>query len=404
MRVLYFASMLPTTFEKLSAPWNIGRMASIQMWENAEVKAVCPVRLTPPEAMVFRFPPDFKAVKQWHDTRKNSPDHMQYGDFDITYLKWYGPPKRFFWGVEGRIMYRQLRKSLTEIVKEFKPDVIHVPWLNPEGVAGCLLGHEFNIPCVVQSIGADINYYLRRSPGRSIVIKDLQKAAALIYVCDALRQNAIRYGLTHKNQQVVYDGVDIEFFKPAPELRSKDKKTIVTVADMIPRKNLGLLLNAFARVVADFPTPLELVLVGDGPCKPELEQQARDLNINSKVFFTGHVPHASIAVHFQKADLFCLTSLSEGLPVVAIEAMACGLPVVATNVDGVPEAVVEGVTGSLVESENLDAFTDALRAALSRNWDYNVIREVVLSRFTWKCYAESIMALYRDVCDGNSLP
>jgi glycosyltransferase involved in cell wall biosynthesis len=78
-----------------------------------------------------------------------------------------------------------------------------------------------------------------------------------------------------------------------------------------------------------------------------------------------------------------------------LEAMACGLPVLATRVGGVSEAVVEGITGLLVESDNLDAYTNALQCALSQFWNPVPIREVVLSKFSWQRYAEDMMTLYR---------
>jgi teichuronic acid biosynthesis glycosyltransferase TuaC len=138
-------------------------------------------------------------------------------------------------------------------------------------------------------------------------------------------------------------------------------------------------------------------LVGEGPNRPDLEKQARELNIQTKVHFEGYIPHSKVASYLQKADLFCLSSFSEGLPGVILEAMACGLPVVATNVGGVSEAVVNGVTGILVESGNLDAFVNAMQIALSSNWDPESIRKVVLSKFTWQRNAELMKKLYESV-------
>jgi teichuronic acid biosynthesis glycosyltransferase TuaC len=397
IRVLFLASMLPNSFEKLSAPWNIRAITALQYWEKATVKAICPIRLTPPETLVFRFPPDFDEIKQWHNIRYSAPEHLQYENIDITYLKWYGLPSRYFWSIDGHNMYLQLRKSLANIVKEFRPDVIHVPWLNPEGVAGCLLGQEFNIPCVVHSIGADINFYLRHSIGRDLVIKDLQKAAALLTNCQELKNTAIRLGLTHRNQRVVYFGVDVDVFKPTLKLRSRTIKTIVSVANLIPRKNIGLLLNAYKQLPLEIQNDTRLVLVGDGPCRQNLEEQARNLEILSKVNFTGHVSYADLVPYYQESALFCLPSLSEGLPCVALEAMACGLPVVATKVDGVPEAVIEGATGFTVEPGNVTAFASAMQIALSRQWDPVSIRGFVLSKFTWEKYANNMLNIYQQI-------
>ena len=160
---------------------------------------------------------------------------------------------------------------------------------------------------------------------------------------------------------MIYNGVDIDIFKPSAKVRSNKSKTIVTITKMNPVKNLGLLLNAFSRLSSDHQNTTELIVVGDGPSHQDLKKLARDLKIESKVHFAGHASHIEVVAYLQKADIFCLTSLSEGLPVAVLEAMACGLPIVATKVGGVPEAVVEEITGMLVESDNLDAYTNALQ-------------------------------------------
>lgn len=167
---------------------------------------------------------------------------------------------------------------------------------------------------------------------------------------------------------------------------------------MNPVKNLGLLLNAFSRLPLDYQNNAELILVGEGPDRQDLEKLTRDLNIESKVHFAGHASHTNVVTYLQKADIFCLSSLSEGLPVAVLEAMSCGLPVVATNVGGLSEAVIEGNTGLLVESCNLKAYTDALQRALSQRWEPEPIREVVLSKFSWQRYVENTMTLYRSIC------
>jgi glycosyltransferase involved in cell wall biosynthesis len=248
MNLLFIASELPSIFSENLSPFNIERIAALQHWEKIHIKVVCPIRLTPPEDLVFHFPPRFSSIRQWYLARKCSPSKMQYGSIEITYLKWHGLPKRYFWSFEGRIMFYQLNKSLVKIVKEFCPDIIQVSWLNPEGAAGCLLSHELHIPCVVQSIGSDVNHYLRLSPGRRFLIKDLEKASVLLFVSQELKSIANGFGLSHINQQVIYDGVDIEVFKPVFKLQSDTTKIIVTVANLLPVKNLSLLLKAFAKL------------------------------------------------------------------------------------------------------------------------------------------------------------
>jgi glycosyltransferase involved in cell wall biosynthesis len=125
------------------------------------------------------------------------------------------------------------------------------------------------------------------------------------------------------------------------------------------RKAVAVLLEAFARMRRAHPGAA-LVLAGDGEQRPALEAQACRLGIDRAVRFAGARPRDAMAAEYAAADLFCLPSLYEGFPLAILEAMAAGLPVVATAVAGVPEAVADGVTGRLVPPEDADALARAL--------------------------------------------
>ena len=127
------------------------------------------------------------------------------------------------------------------------------------------------------------------------------------------------------------------------------------------RKGVAVLLEAFARLRVEHPGAA-LVLVGDGEQRPALEAQARRLGIEDAVRFAGARPRDAMAAEYAAADVFCLPSLYEGFPLAILEAMSAGLPVVATAVAGIPEAVVDGATGLLVPPEDAEALARALTA------------------------------------------
>lgn len=157
-------------------------------------------------------------------------------------------------------------------------------------------------------------------------------------------------GFRRRPIQVIYNGVDPNEFRPAadrPALRrelglSPDRKYVVTVARFHPIKDHRTLLTAFARVAQHLPE-VDLLLVGDGPLRAELEAQCRELGIADRVQFWG--VRRDVARILQAADLFVLPSISEAASLTLLEAMACGRPVVVTDVGGNPEIVREGVDG-----------------------------------------------------------
>lgn len=172
-------------------------------------------------------------------------------------------------------------------------------------------------------------------------------------------------GFRRQPIQVIYNGVDPTVFRPAadrPALRRElgllpDRKYVVTVARFHPIKDHRTLLTAFARVARHLPE-VDLLLVGDGPLRAELEAQCRELGIADRVQFWG--VRRDVAHILQAADLFVLPSISEAASLTLLEAMACGCPVVVTDVGGNPEIVREGVDGLRVPRGDSVAMATAI--------------------------------------------
>ncbi|HUP41708.1 MAG TPA: glycosyltransferase family 4 protein [Thermoanaerobaculia bacterium] len=146
---------------------------------------------------------------------------------------------------------------------------------------------------------------------------------------------------------------------PAPRDPSAGGPVVLYAGRLRTRTAVAVLLAAFARLRAEHPAAV-LVVAGDGEQRPALEAQARRLGIAAAVRFLGAQPRDAMPALYAAADLFCLPSLYEGFPLAILEAMAAGLPVVATAVAGVPEAVEHGVTGLLVPPEDAAALARAL--------------------------------------------
>jgi glycosyltransferase involved in cell wall biosynthesis len=135
--------------------------------------------------------------------------------------------------------------------------------------------------------------------------------------------------------------------------------TVLYAGRLRTRKAVAVLLEAFARLLERVPEA-RLIVVGDGEQRPALEAQAARLGVAEAVAFEGGRPHGAMPQYYRAAGVFCLPSLYEGFPLAILEAMAAGLPVVATAVAGVPEAVADGVTGRVVPPEDAGALADAL--------------------------------------------
>ncbi len=396
MRVLWIAGMFPSPFDWLSGPWNIRGTVALREYEGHDVRVVCPVGMTPPPSLLGSAITNPGRLGDWLKARRETPAADEVRGVPVTYPRWVWGPKKLFWGYEGLLMYKQLRGHLARIVRDFAPEVIQTAWIAPEGVCASMLGREFGIPVVVQGIGNDANYYMHRFPHRDYVIKHVRRASALLFNCESTRSNAEAAGLTHPNTHIIFHGVETDLFKPDPE-RTEFGHRIVTVAQLLPRKNHQLLLRAFARLPEDLRRTASMIFVGGGPLKADLEALAVELGISDQVTVAGRLSHEDMVSEMQRADVYCLPTLSEGMPVATIEAMSVGLPVVATRTDGLPETIREPDCGILVPPRDLDALVDALVDALGRSWDRKGIRRHVLDNYTWELYARRITELYESV-------
>ena len=159
---------------------------------------------------------------------------------------------------------------------------------------------------------------------------------------------------------VVHCGVDLDVFSPPVRHAGRDGRlAVLSVGRLVPEKGHGVLLEAIA-TLAGQGLDVWLTIVGDGPRRAALEGLVRRYGIAERVRFAGRVGQDEIGAHYAAADVFCLTSFVEGVPVVLMEAMAMGIPVVATRINGIPELIHDGESGLLVPPGRADLLAAAL--------------------------------------------
>ena len=181
-----------------------------------------------------------------------------------------------------------------------------------------------------------------------ICISDYTRSQ-LMYLSDAAQWDKLR---------VVHCGADLARYPYVPP-RPSEGLSVLCVARLAPEKGLDILVRAIADLV-EGGTDVRLTLVGGGPLEASLRRRAERLGVAGRVRFAGAVGQDHMAAYYEEADVFCLPSFAEGLPVVLMEAMATGRPVVATRITGVPELVEDGVSGFLVAPGNVEQLAAAL--------------------------------------------
>jgi teichuronic acid biosynthesis glycosyltransferase TuaC len=282
--------------------------------------------------------------------------------------------------------------------KQNRQLMIHVHCAYPDGVGVALAARALGLPYVVTAHGSDINVYAGRRGLRAQIRWALRGAVGVIAVSRDLERK-IRNLLNGSKTRVTCipcAGYDPKLFllHHSQEIRQRAEagvkgRLIIFVGKLVPIKGVDILIDAWAKLhhakaVAETD---QLVIIGDGKCRKTLEQQVSSAGIERHVRFLGTIPHPEVSRWLAASDALCLTSYNEGTPNVVVEALASGVPVVATRVGGVPEIVTEGVSGTLTEPGDPEAFASAIRDTLSRAWDREAIRRSV-EYLQWGAIAE----------------
>jgi glycosyltransferase involved in cell wall biosynthesis len=252
----------------------------------------------------------------------------------------------------------------------FRPDVIHAHTLSA-GVAALVLGRMLGAPVVISEHWSRFALGTLTPWERTVARIAFQRADLVCPVSERLRA-AIEPYAPRARFRVVPNVVDTQAFAADGEARASHEgpARLLTVSLLTDKKGVDRLLDALVLLRADGAGPLALDVAGDGPARPALVERARALGLDGAVRFHGLQPRAEVARLMRGADLFVLPSVVETFGVALVEALASGLPVVATEVGIAPE-VVDEHTGVLVRPGDPAALADGIRDALSRLDDYD---------------------------------
>jgi glycosyltransferase involved in cell wall biosynthesis len=282
-------------------------------------------------------------------------------------------------------------RAIGSIVRERSFDVVLVNWAYPDAHGVMQLADELQFPFATTVQGSDVNAFFESPTLKRIILRTLRASGAVFTRSEALRQRLAQEGIM---AATVYNGIDRDAFRPYDRLAACDsvnltpeRRRILFVGNLVPVKGPTILAKAFGSL-ADL-ADVDLVFVGAG-------RESARINENGRTRLVGARLHRDMPKWMNACDVLCIPSLSEGLPNVALEAMACGLPVVASRVGGVPEIVEHGANGLLVPAGHPHALAAGLRDALTQSWDRWAIRRST-ERFDWDRGARTVVSALEGV-------
>ncbi|MBI5460493.1 glycosyltransferase [Methanobacterium sp.] len=261
-------------------------------------------------------------------------------------------------GLRGLFFFISSTFKLMGMVRRFNIDLIHAHFLLPPGLIGVCVGSLLGKKTAVTAHGSDLLIQAKNPILRRLIKFVLKRADYVLVVNQNLQEKVLELGINPDKIYITPNAVDVEKFNPQnkelpPNVKiSSDKPVLLFVGNLVFQKGVKYLLEAKKLM----KTGAELVIVGDGPLRQDLEMKVRDEKISDVIFTSARRDVDEI---MPSADVFVLPSISEGFPITILEAMASGLPVVATNVGGISEVMNEDV-GIMVKPSNPRELASAL--------------------------------------------
>jgi teichuronic acid biosynthesis glycosyltransferase TuaC len=328
----------------------------------------------------------------------------------VHYPRFVRAPGSWFHGISCYTFYQGILRLAEAVVKEFQPHILHAYDATPDGYAGLLLKRRFNLPLVCSLLGADVNVYPNYRPlTRQLTQKVVAEADQLVAVSRALKEAAEVLAQPKREIRVIYMGCDTEIFRYNEIAREQVRKLlgiapqeniVLFVGRLVEAKGIFELIEAFSQIQLQ-QTGTHLVFVGDGRDRLKLENQVRQRGLSSTVHFVGMISHSEMPHWLSAADLLALPSHNEGLPNAIVEAMACSIPVVATNVGGIPEVVEDKKSGLLIEKGDIDSLTNAIVSLLKDEERRKKMgaygRSIIEQNFSWQKSAQALRGLYDEI-------
>jgi len=320
---------------------------------------------------------EFVVPVPWLDFFKNIKQLVGSHNYKhVCYFPFFYIPG-FFRGINSFLLVLSIFITIVPLIKLIKAKTVLASWAFPDAIACALLKPLCRYRFFIQCLGSDVNVHCENNFRRKLLKMSFEKADGVITVSKALQKKVLEVA-PKANAKTIYNGVNFEKFYPSFD--KFDETSIIFIGNLIKTKGVHELIAAI-KILQSPEHNYHFHILGNGPEKSELEKTTQQEGIQDTITFHGVVDHAKVVDFLKKSHLLVLPSYQEGVPNVIMEAFACGVPVVATQVGGIPEVLNEqnGVLINTYAEQNIVA---GIQECLSRSWDSQAIRQSIKS-YTW---------------------
>ncbi|MBU3154815.1 glycosyltransferase [Clostridium estertheticum] len=298
---------------------------------------------------------------------------------------------------KNKLSYFLLIKDIKKLVKEINPDILHSHYATSYGLYGRMCNFH---PFIISVWGSDIYEFPKGNIAKELLLKYILKGADK--VCST-SYNMAEETRKYYNEDIIITpfGVDIDKFKCYTPILSSNNITIGVIKGLEKIYGIEYLIEGFSKVIHEYKgsKELKLLIVGDGTQKIKLESLVNELGINSNVTFTGKIDNDKVPEYINMMDIVCLPSLSESFGVSAVEACACGRPILATNVGGLKEIIFDDYNGFIIKQKSSEdiklKIIKIIRNEVQMMEFSKNARKLVLEKYSWINNAKIMDNLYK---------
>jgi glycosyltransferase involved in cell wall biosynthesis len=349
LRVLLFSTLYPSAMRPGNGIFVETRLRELLKTEAIEVRVLAPV------PWFFSKNPRYGEKAQMAAT----PDEETRHGIAVRHPRYAVIPKIGMTLAPVLLALASIGPMRRLIREGYDFDVIDAHYYYPDGVAAAWLARYFKKPLAITARGTDLNLITQYALPRRMMQWAARRAEASIGVCGALVDVLRAWRIDGRKLHVFRNGVDLQRFSRQADtglrqrvgLQPGEGPLLVSVGHLIERKGHHLVIEALALLLPTQPQA-RLVIIGEGVERDRLAQLVRERGVEAQVTFTGALPQTDLPHWYSAADMLVLASSREGWANVLLEAMACGTPVVATNIWGTPEVVANPTAGVLVDERS----------------------------------------------------
>jgi teichuronic acid biosynthesis glycosyltransferase TuaC len=327
-------------------------------------------------------------IRKWRPHFRPAAPRMEMQDgIEVLHPRFFSVPG-LFKQFDGFFMALGSLPTLLRLRKRFAFNLIDAHFAFPDGYAATLLGRWLKVPVTITLRGTEVPHS-RDAARRRRIAAALARARRVFSVSDSLKQHAVSLGADGTKIRVVGNGVDTAKFHPVAKTEARaalglpiDAPVLISVGGLVERKGFHRVIECLPSLLGEFPGLRYLIVGGanpEGDWSGKLQQQVAQLGLQNHVLFLGAMPSAELKRPLSAADVFVLATRNEGWANVFLEAMACGLPVITTDVGGNAEVVCEPVLGAIVPFGDAAALQQAIANALRQSWDRAAIMAYALT-------------------------